>query len=140
MRNCMLGWVKYMTVREYLNKIGFWKEENMITFVKTRARKDVPSPFYHAEYCMTPVFDAFEISHMNRLLNCIILNDEQCPIKWLNCINEDTLTRRNGLLCLLVIEEEDFQLIYSSEEERRNIVEMVDKKIRKKYNAFSSSP
>lgn len=107
-----------MKVKQYLEMC---KASDEVTFIKARARKDAATPFYHAEYQGTSMMCAEEWLGRNvpsKLLESVILNDRQPPIQWLSGAPWDKQFEQGRLKCLLVISEEDFALLYPSEEQR----------------------
>lgn len=114
-----------MTVLEYLQKT----EVNEFTFIKARARKDAQTPFYHAEYQTTPMFQKREIVSTGFLSNYIILNDRQEAIEWLSGAGWNYRIRKGWARCLLVINPEDFKLLYG-EKQMQEITAYIDKKLK----------
>lgn len=115
-----------MRVREYLEKVNC----SQITFIKARARKDARSPYYHSEYQTTPIYSSWELEE-SRLMDYIILNHNQAPIDWLSGSNWGLHFNKGILKSLLVISEEDLALLYRGEEQRKHMIEFIDKKILK---------
>lgn len=111
-----------MTVKTYLEKFDKSME---ITFIKARARKDARTPKYHAEYQTTPLFSRRECVEERYLSDYIILSDKQRPIDWLCGAPWD----RPWVLCLLVISADDLALLYPNAEQRKGMIEYIDKKI-----------
>ena len=60
-----------MTVREYLKNCNKYAD---VTFIKARARKDVHTPGYHAEYQTTPNLDG-KINDVVTDRNTLVLLD-----------------------------------------------------------------
>ena len=114
-----------MTVFEYLQKT----EVHQVTFIKARARKDAHTPFYHAEYQTTPMFWRSEVIDKNILSDYIILNDRQEAIEWLSGAGWNNQIRNGWARCLLVINPEDFKLLYS-EKQMQQITAYIDKKLK----------
>lgn len=115
-----------MTVLEYLQKT----EVNEFTFIKARARKDAQTPFYHAEYQTTPMFQKHEIVSTEFLSNYIILNDRQEAIEWLSGAGWNSKIRSGWARCLLVISPEDLKTLIPNAEQRNSLVEFIDKKLK----------
>ena len=118
-----------MKVKDYLERI---KKSTDVTFIKARAREDANSPFYHAEYQTTPIWKASEwMSYKNneRLMNSIVLNDKQMPIEWLSGAKWGTSVKNGHLKCLLVISEDDFALLYRSEDQRNSMEHYIEEKL-----------
>lgn len=117
-----------MRVREYLEKV----ESTQFTFIKVRARKDANTPYYHQEYQTTPIFSRWEWELENsNLLDCIIVNHKQCPIDWLCGASWRNQFKKGWLESLLIISDDDFKLLYPSEEQRASMVKYIDNEINK---------
>ena len=114
-----------MTVKEYVKNT----KVHQITFIKARARKDAQTPFYHAEYQTTPLFNRAEVESENILSNYIILNDKQSAIEWLSGAGWNNGIKSGWICCLLVINPNDFALLVPSEEQRIGIEKYIEKKL-----------
>lgn len=117
-----------MKVKEYFKKM---RPSDDVTFIKARAREDAHTPFYHAEYQTTPIRRVAEWEQGNngKLLDSIILNDNQMPIDWLSGAMWGRQVKFGRLKCLLVISEEDFELLYRSKEQRDSMERFIEEKI-----------
>ena len=121
-----------MKVRDYLQRLGQYQN---VTFLIARAVKDDHSPFFHAEYRTTPMRMAKEwLSYNNEpILDSIVLNDKQQPITWLSGADWSGMIRSGLAVCLLVIHQTDFSLMYVSSEQRKHIVSYIEKKLDPAY-------
>ena len=115
-----------MLVKEFLSNKPDYKN---VTFIKTRARKDANTPFYHPEYQETPIRTVYEWK--GGILDYIILNDAQTPIDWLSGSRWKNAFDRGELISLLVISEEDLELLYPDKEQRDGLIEFIDSQITK---------
>lgn len=116
-----------MTVKEFIET---YRKSNKITFIKARARKDAATPFYHAEYQTTPIFNLYD--KIGTLSDYIILNDAQPPIDWLSGAPWINQFKTGYLESLLIISPEDFELLYGGEEQRKHMIDFIDKKIQER--------
>ena len=117
-----------MTVETYLKKIDPRYE---VTFIKARARADAHSPFYHAEYQTTPLYYVNEWLGFNneRILKSVVLNDKQMPIDWLSGACWGNMVKIGRAKCLLIVSEEDFKLLYKSEEQRVGMEKFIEERL-----------
>ena len=115
-----------MKVLEYVKKTNV----SEFTFIKARARKDANTPFYHAEYQTTPMYHRFEVTGTKFLSNYIILNDHQEAIEWLSGAGWNSKIRSGWARCLLVISPEDLKTLVPNAEQRKSLVEFIDKKLK----------
>jgi hypothetical protein len=115
-----------MLVKEYLSKFN---ENQQVTFIKARARKDESTPFYHEEYQTTPVRCINEFQK-SPVMNYYILNHKQTPIEWLSGAGWQNRFVRGDFLSLLVISKEDIELLYSPKQ-AAEMIEYIDKEIEK---------
>ena len=113
-----------MKVKDYLYKFN---ENQFVTFVKARARKDANTPYYHAEYQTTPMRTIREWGWSN-IMDYYILNDKQNPIDWLSGASWSNMVKRGDLLSLLVISKEDLETLYSPKQ-AEDIIKSIDKKL-----------
>lgn len=109
-----------MQVKVYFERL---RKYESVTFIKARARKDNGTPFYHAEYQTTPI-NTVEQWQNSRLMDYIVLNDNQPQIEWL-CGGYLKHVR-----CMLIISPDDFALLYPSAEQRQDLIDFIDKKIK----------
>ena len=109
-----------MLVKVYFERL---RATDNVTFIKARARKDANSPYYHAEYQTTPT-NIVASWKESSIMNYIILNDNQSQIEWLSG------GYLNDTRCMLIISEEDFALLYPSEEQRQSMIEYIDSKLK----------
>lgn len=124
-----------MRVREYLKNM---KKDSLtyyeVTFIRTLARKDSNTPFYHPEYITTPIHSVDRwLEGNNTLLDDIILNDKQMSIDWLSGAQWGRRIQAGYTKCILIISEEDFSLLYSSADQRRSIEEFIEDKLDKNF-------
>ena len=117
-----------MKVKDYLDRLD---KDKSITFVKTRAREDANTPYYHAEYQTTPVVTADEWLKLNneKLLTSIVLNDKQMPIEWLSGTGWGNWVKNGLLKCLLIVSQEDFERLYPSAKLRNSIESCIDNQL-----------
>ena len=115
-----------MRVKDYLQ--SYTKYTN-VTFIKARARKDANTPYYHAEYQTTPFRTVNELKD-SALMNYYILNDKQCPIDWLSGALWKNLFDKGHLLCLLIINSDDLELLYPGEQSK-SLINYIDQMIKK---------
>ena len=112
-----------MKVKDYLIKFD---ENQFVTFIKARARKDANTPYYHAEYQTTPMRTIREWKESN-IMDYYILNDEQSPIEWLSGAMWVNMFKKGNLISLLVISKEDLELLYPNAEQAKGIINIIDK-------------
>ena len=115
-----------MKVLEYVKKTNV----SEFTFIKARARKDANTPFYHAEYQTTPMYQRYEIINTKFLSDYIILNDHQEAIEWLSGVGWNYRIRKGWARCLLVISPEDLKTLTPDKEQRTGLVEYIDRKLK----------
>lgn len=121
-----------MKVKDYFKRM---QPQDDVTFVKARARKNAPSPGYHAEYQTTPMFTIREITtgsgfdRFDKLLNSIVLNDKQMPIDWLSGAPWGIRVTKGYLKCLLIISQEDFELLYPDKDQRKSMEKFIEERL-----------
>ena len=117
-----------MNVREYMGRYGKYTG---FTFIKARARKDAHTPYYHAEYQTTPIWDADEWlkSKNTQILDSIVLNDKQASITWLSGVDWNVQIKAGIVKCLLIITPEDFELLYPGEQQRQSMEKFIEGKL-----------
>jgi len=117
-----------MRVKDFLHSIN---QNEMITFIKLRARKDAHSPFYHPEYQTVPLRTGWEWldSENESLLNSVVLNDKQPPLGWKDDGWQKQFSKGH-LKCLLVVSQSDFELLYPSKEQREHSERFIEAKIK----------
>ena len=115
-----------MTVREYLEQRGY---TGNVTFIKARARKDAHTPWYHAEYQTTPIYQVWEWEKA-AIMDYLVLNDKQCPIDWLSGAPWKIQFDKGGLLSMLVVSKEDLETLYHPTQ-AASLIEFIDKELQK---------
>ena len=116
-----------MKVKEYF-QLANTPTYKSVTFIKARARKDANTPFYHAEYQTTPIYNLSELND-SKLMDYIVLNDKQNPIDWLSGAIWNNQFKRGNLVSMLVISEEDLKTLYS-ENQAQSMERYIDGKLR----------
>lgn len=122
-----------MLVQEYLSKFN---ENQQVTFIKARARKDESTPFYHEEYQTTPIRCIYDFQK-SPIMDYYVLNHKQPPIEWLGGAGWQNQFNKGDLLSLLVISKEDIELLYSPKQ-AAEIIESIDKEL-EKYDEFKKN-
>ena len=120
-----------MTVKEYLEK--YRKDNVSVTFIVAKAEKDEMSPFYHPVYMTTPIFNVWEWMKNDKMMDYIVLNDNQAPIDWLSGANWNNRYNHGDLTCMLVISKEELHTLYSKEQ-AASIEKFIEKEIVKKQS------
>ena len=115
-----------MLVKEFIKLRGLTELDD-ITFVKARARKDANTKFYHTEYQTTPIMSP---EKCGKLLDYIVLNDQQPPIEWAGGQTWTNWFKSGRLTSLLVISKEDLLLLYH-ENQANDLIAHIDKAIYK---------
>lgn len=115
-----------MLVKEFIKLKGLTELDD-VTFVKARARKDAHTNGYHLEYQKTPIMSP---DKCGKLLDYIVLNDQQPPIEWAGGQTWTNWFNSGRLTSLLVISKEDLLLIYH-ENQANDIISHIDKAIYK---------
>lgn len=118
-----------MKVREYLT---LPENRNLqFTFIIATARKDAGTPFFHAEYHDSALMPAQDWMTRNNadILDSIILNDRQAPIVWMSGVDWNARIRSGRARCLLIIEEQDFYLLYPSESQRNSMEKFISDRL-----------
>lgn len=114
-----------MTVNEYFNTL---RDQQQVTFVVARARKDDFSPYYHAEYINTPTYTVLQMRRRNNeLLGYNIINNRQIPIDWACGVPHGEMIRTGRLRCFLVISDEALAMIYPDKRQRKAMLDYIDK-------------
>lgn len=116
-----------MLVKEYLESKDY---KGKITFIKARARKDNNTPYYHQEYQTTPMYNVDELGD-SRLLEYIVLNDQQAPIDWISNQGWTNWFNKGMLKSMLIISKEDLELLYPNKEQRDSLIKSIDSKLNK---------
>lgn len=98
-----------MKVREYLSNFN---ENEKVTFIIARARKDAATQYHHAEYKTTPIRAIWEWKYAD-VMEYHILNHKQYPIDWLGGGEWKHRVERGDLISMLVISNEDLETLYN---------------------------
>lgn len=102
-----------MTVKEYFNR--YLKDNNSVTFIVAKAKKDDATPFYHPVYSTTPILCVWEWMETD-IVDYIVLNNNQAPIDWLSGAMWIHQFNCGHLTSMLIISKEELHKLYSKEQ------------------------
>ena len=113
-----------MTVQEFIPRLN--NKTRDVTFIVTKAVKDKYTPYYHAEYMTTPLFEVNEVKNGLTYKDYIILNDNVSPIEWLSGATWTGLINMGVAKCMLIIKEDDLKLLTPDANQRAHMIKFID--------------
>ena len=114
-----------MTVKDFVEAYA----PKDITFIKARARKDAHTPYYHAEYQTTCIYNSWNMTSM--LDDYLVLNDRQAPVDWLSGAQWGLAFSSGRLESLLIISTEDLVQLYGHKQ-AKSMIDYIDAEIRRR--------